>query len=35
MWYLYDVDKLEVLERACRKNNVPVININLSGKGFL
>ena len=35
MWYLYDVNKLEVLERACRKNNVPVININLSGKGYL
>ncbi|RLA63920.1 MAG: hypothetical protein DRQ88_01400 [Epsilonproteobacteria bacterium] len=34
MWYLYDMDKLEVLEKACRKNNVPVIKINLTGKGF-
>lgn len=35
MWYLYDANKLQVLEKACRKNNVPVINLNLSGKGFL
>jgi hypothetical protein len=35
LWYLYDVEKLKVLEDACIKNNLPVININLSGRGYL